>query len=446
MGKIVLLAGSLLDGGDDNDSIRGTAGDDIITGGGGNDWIDGRAGSDLLSGGTGADQISGGLGQDRLFGGDGDDLLVGNSSDDQLVGEAGNDDLRGGSGRDSLDGRSGNDLLDGGMGRDGLRGGDGDDVLKGGQGRDVLAGEAGDDLLDGGQGPDIMAGGSGDDVYLVDDKLDTVTEFVGAGSDTVKTMLRSYALPDNAENLFFAGTGSFSGRGNSQDNVICGGTASDFLLGGAGRDTFLFVPGSSGGDDVDTIGDFTPSVDRLDLTGFGQVEPQSMLFLEADGNDLIVRLNLVPDSGGEDALVVVLENVTALTKGDIMFAPPPPPAPELLIGTAAQDRLKAGPGGSTIIGSFGRDLLYCNAGVDRLVFAPGDSGVGSLGRDVIFGFESGKDSIDLTAFSGDLKLSFVEMGTNNWLVSFDSNGDGIRDTQIQVKSSQLTLDDILLHV
>ena len=146
------------------------------------------------------------------------------------------------------------------------------------------------------------------------------------------------------------------------------------------------------------------------------------------------------------ALVVVLQNVTALTSDDIVFAPPPPPEPELLLGTAGQDRLKAGPGGSTIIGSFGRDLLYCNAGVDRLVFAPGDSGVGSTGRDVIFGFESGKDIIDLSAFSGDLKLSVVEMGSNDWLIALDSNGDGVRDTQIQVKSSQLTFDDILLHL
>ncbi|GAX41859.1 FG-GAP repeat-containing protein [Tolypothrix sp. NIES-4075] len=65
----------------------------------------------------------------NLFGGNGDDLLNGT---------AGNDSLSGGNGKDILNGRAGNDILDGGNGKDVLTGGTGNDILTGGNGSDTF--------------------------------------------------------------------------------------------------------------------------------------------------------------------------------------------------------------------------------------------------------------------------------------------------------------------
>lgn len=72
-------------GGDGDDVIRGTLGDDGINGGlggdvllglDGDDFLQGGYGNDIIFGGAGNDVIDGGHGEDRSYGGDGDDLMV----------------------------------------------------------------------------------------------------------------------------------------------------------------------------------------------------------------------------------------------------------------------------------------------------------------------------------------------------------------------------------
>ncbi len=92
-----------------NNSLTGTAGNDVIDGFGGNDTINGQAGSDLLMGGPGNDQLNGGAGNDTLRGGDGSDNLFDASGIDWLEGGAGNDTLSGGGAGDSHNGGEGGD-------------------------------------------------------------------------------------------------------------------------------------------------------------------------------------------------------------------------------------------------------------------------------------------------------------------------------------------------
>ena len=90
--------------------------------------------------------------------------------------------------------------------------------------------------LDGGDGDDMLTGAAG---------ADTLTG--GAGNDTLMGM-------GGADELM-------GGAGN---DTLDGGADADMLTGGAGNDTFVW------GDD-DTIKDFTPGQDKLDLSAIAAV-------------------------------------------------------------------------------------------------------------------------------------------------------------------------------
>ncbi|NOH42075.1 VWA domain-containing protein, partial [Vibrio coralliilyticus] len=67
--------------GDQDDTLSGGVGDDILFGQGGDDTLDGGAGNDILLGGAGDDTLIGGLGSDILSGGDGEDEFVWHDGD-----------------------------------------------------------------------------------------------------------------------------------------------------------------------------------------------------------------------------------------------------------------------------------------------------------------------------------------------------------------------------
>ena len=63
-GSYLVRTGSLLDGGNGDDTLTGSAGRDILIGGQGKDTLNGGAGDDLIRGGAGHDQLTGGAGHD----------------------------------------------------------------------------------------------------------------------------------------------------------------------------------------------------------------------------------------------------------------------------------------------------------------------------------------------------------------------------------------------
>jgi VCBS repeat-containing protein len=81
-------------GTNNNDLLRGYAGDDIINAGSGDDIAYGGAGADTLNGDAGNDVLYGGVGNDALNGGLDHDVLVGGKGNDNLTGGAGNDVFR----------------------------------------------------------------------------------------------------------------------------------------------------------------------------------------------------------------------------------------------------------------------------------------------------------------------------------------------------------------
>ena len=160
-----------------------------------------------VDGGDGGGKtIEGGVGPELLEGGDGDDVIT----DDPVGGPYAKDTLDGGADDDRLESHGGGDGLDGGTGDDTLLGGAGTDRLRGEQCADSLGGGAGDDRLLGGIGNDTLLGGLGND-------------------------------------------------------VLNGGSGKDLLTGGDGVDRFVALRGIG----VDTVLDFAPGVDRLDLSAVG---------------------------------------------------------------------------------------------------------------------------------------------------------------------------------
>lgn len=105
---------------------------------GGNDTLIGSADNELILGNQGDDSLNGGGGVDRILGGKQNDWINGGDDNDTLRGDLDNDTLIGG---------NGNDVLRGGRGNDNLQGGDGNDTLVGDIGRDILEGGFGSDLL-----------------------------------------------------------------------------------------------------------------------------------------------------------------------------------------------------------------------------------------------------------------------------------------------------------
>jgi Ca2+-binding RTX toxin-like protein len=131
--------------------------------------------------------------------------------------------LRGSWRSDLLKGTAGDDRIISGIksdsfGRDRLYGFDGNDRLFAGGGNDYVDGGKGDDLLRGGRGRDLLLGGEGQDQLA----------------------------------------------GNQGDDLLVGGKGLDRLSGGSGRDMFVFNALDEAGD---TITDFNPAEDLLDLRG-----------------------------------------------------------------------------------------------------------------------------------------------------------------------------------
>lgn len=156
--------GSLLEGTQSADSLRGTTQDESIVGRGGNDAIRGQSGDDRLFGDDGFDTIDGGTGDDLVSGGSGNDLLTGGMGDDSVFGNDGNDGILEGRGADVINGNDGNDIIassrfitdadgaiqvDTDFEADTVNGGDGDDVILFGRGDIVTGGDGDDDLIAG---------------------------------------------------------------------------------------------------------------------------------------------------------------------------------------------------------------------------------------------------------------------------------------------------------
>lgn len=233
-----------------------------IQGSGGDDLLTGTAINDRITGGEGLDALAGGKGDDQLLGGGGNDTINGGAGADAMAGGLGNDIFYVDNFADSVieNADEGNDrvyttvsyavgdnieklTLSGASSIDGT-GNSLNNTIVGNAAANILYGLAGNDDIDGRAGADTMSGGLGNDIYTIDNVSDLAIENTGEGSDRVYAAV-SFALGDNIENLYFTGSNTVDGTGNSLNNIIEGNSAANILSGLAGDDT---INGGAGAD------------------------------------------------------------------------------------------------------------------------------------------------------------------------------------------------------
>ncbi len=256
-------------GEDGNDSFTGFRSGITLYGGGGNDVYRVNAGSnatfvELADGGKDTAQLM--RGGDFVLPANIENVVIGtyagsDATTATITGNALDNAFTGHGNDETVHGLGGNDRLIGKGGNDTLNGGDGNDLLDGGAGNDTLDGGAGNDRLVGRTGDDTMAGSTGDDVYYVDSALDVVTENSGDGTDTVRTTVSLFSLPDHVENgVIDSSADGINLWGNDLNNLLIGNAGNDILFGAGGNDELRGGVGNDGlyggrGDDTLLGGD-----------------------------------------------------------------------------------------------------------------------------------------------------------------------------------------------
>jgi Ca2+-binding RTX toxin-like protein len=315
------------------------------------------------------------IGNDDIFtGGAGAETLIGGQDDDQIAGEGGNDRLRGEAGNDTIQGGEGQDTIFGGAGADSLDGGagDADELSYAGATIGVTVnlatglGTGGDAEGDSLSGFEAVRGGSGDDSLVGGDGADTLHGSLG--DDTLE--------------------------GGEGDDRLVGGAGANRLLGGGGNDFYVV---QSGGDTVTEAGN----------AGIDTVQ-SSVGFTLGDHVEVLALVG----AGAMDGTGNALDN--RLLGGG---------GANSLAGLAGDDMLVGGDGADTLNGGEGADQIAGGAGADLIVYgAIADSTRTSM--DVIHGFTSGEDRIDLAAIGTTLGSwaeeafisgsSFTETGQVAW--------------------------------
>lgn len=415
-------------GGDGNDTILAGTHNDLVYGDGGDDSLYGEDGNDTIYGGLGNDQISGGAGIDTavfngnanapynrgvwanlstglVTGGEGNDTLsgienlTGSNYADFLTGNAGNNRLIANGGTDTFYATAGTDTLDGGAGGDAIDfgttgaatanlatgiyaipGGSGTFVgiehLLGSSAGDNLAGDAGSNKLDGRAGNDTLSGSLGDDEL-----------WGGAGSDRL---------------VADGGSDYVSGNYSMSDG-----------FGDAAADTFVIGTGAT----RVTITDFTPGVDKLDVSAFA-LGTSSFWSGSAvqQGFDTVMTLQ----GSNSQAVTIVLQGVT---EGHLLSTADMIGGNSSLIPAAPTYPINGG-----------------NGQADVFTILPQNGNV------TVANFENGLDRLDISGFYNSSWEGYLSNLPDNSAVLefFDGNGSGFTVTLTGVHYALIDPSDFIM--
>jgi len=249
-----------------------------------------------------------------------------------------------------------------------------------------------------------MAGGLGNDIYVVDSIGDVVIENAGEGTDTVQTVLNSYTLGANVENLTFTGTGNFIGIGNALNNTITGGAGNDTIDGGAGTDTMI----GGAGNDTYLVDNSADVITEAAGAGIDTVLSTALAYTLGTNVDNLTFVGAGNFNGTGNAL-----NNT-------------------MIGGVGNDTLSGAGGDDTITGGAGNDTMNGGAGNDTFVFAAG------FGNDTIAtGFDANATGgQDLLALDPTLGVTAANFSTHVVITDLGN------DTQVTIGANTILLQGV----
>ncbi|MGB3758058.1 MAG: putative Ig domain-containing protein [Rivularia sp. (in: cyanobacteria)] len=382
------IKGQIINGTSSNDKrLYGGLEDDTIDGKERNDYLYGRGGNDTLLGGAGNDNLYGGEGDDFIDGGEGFDIIRESAdvnftlTDTQLQGNG--TDTFVNIERAILSGGNSDNIIDASAYSKNtyLYGRAGNDILLGGTRNDYLYGGQGDDFIDGGKGYDIIRETADVNFTLSD------TQLTGNGNDTIASIERVILTGGLSANTIDAS--AFSGSaylyGRAGNDILNGGTRNDYIYGGQGSDVISgndgndYLYGEAGDDSIDGGAGFDTIRETADVN-FTLTDTQ----LTGNGTDNLASIERAILRGGNSANKIDASSFSGST---------------YVYGRSGNDTLLGGSGNDYLRGDNGDDLINGGAGSDRLYGGSGkDTFVlsNAIGKDTIYDFENGVDSLGLS--------------------------------------------------
>lgn len=220
-----------------------------------------------------------------------------------------------------LVGTTGNDVIIAGDGENRLQGGEGNDTLVAGNGGNDLYGNNGNDLLISGAGNDLLDGGAGNNTASYQNATAGVWANLG-GVDAQGFNTHGGGGHDTLVNIQNLIGSDYNDHliGDANDNILIGGKGNDTLTGGGGADTFKWLAGDEGQNGSiahDTITDFKPGVDTLDLSQLLQGENSVASSLEnflqfkvtGSGSELVSTIEISTAGNNTTNQTIALDHV-----------------------------------------------------------------------------------------------------------------------------------------
>lgn len=448
-------------------SAIGGQGDDLIIGSTGNNTLDGGDGSDIyvLSGGWGADTIhdTGTTGTDTIdfsavtsglaFTINDDGTVSVNGGANTLTTSATIEGIIGGSGNNTFvfeDGAEFNGTINGGSGGTNtldysaytdavavdlsagtatgttgvshfanIIGGSGDDTLTGDASVNTITGNAGDDTITGNGGADTLVGGAGDDVSILDPSKGTVTitEAPGGGTDTLDYSGYGSSVAYDLS----AGT-ALGTNGIANIETVIGGEVDDTLIGTDGNDTFSFKDDwgndavvDNSATDTDTL-DFSAVTAGLTIAFNGGAGKTVSVTDGATDNTLndVANVNTLATGTGDDTFTFADNwgSYTITDAGSTDYD-----TLDFSAVTADLTFTFAADGSVTI--TDGTNTLVATAGIDNIIGGKGNNSFVFLNQANFEGYIEGgtgagtTNTLDYSAYTTAVKVDLTSMDSLN---------------------------------
>ena len=345
-------------------------------------------------------------------------VVKGSAGSNEIIGSSHADTIKLLGAGDTVDAASGNDIFDfeSGESAESVEGGSGTDTLKFDDNFDFRA------VASSGIERILVDGDFGDSITINllasqfgNDAVKDLAVSINRGTSVTLDFEMDTELTFSARQFTF-GTGLFFGRvnlkvtGDGSSETIGGSSNNDTLLGRGGTDSLTGGQGNdllNGGSGDDQMAGGSGN-DTYVVDSAGETTSEFSFLNDAGGIDAVI-------SSVNHVLGTFIENLTLSGTGAIdgdgnVLG-------NRIDGNGNANTLRGLGGADTLLGGKGADILIGGQGGDTLVFTQLLDSLAGAGRDSVIGFNTGADTIDVSAIDADL-------GTNG-LQHFELDANGI---------------------